>query len=267
MIGKIPKEKSINTPRFYFPVFCYLLLNLFFSTFCSSGKSIDTQPARGKQAHLKKEEKKERDVIEMRREKAGIYQTGVASWYGGKFHGRRTANGEIYDMNKLTAAHKELPFNTIVEVENRYNRKKVIVRINDRGPFVKGRIIDLSYKAAGRLGMAADGTAPVNLRIVGTGHQKPGVYEEPPEDTTPYKRIEKVESVRYYIQAGAFGSEENARRMVQRLTEVLPQVPFGIYYETGFYKVRTEAVYTRSMAEYHKKYLEGHGIEVFVKTR
>ncbi len=92
--------------------------------------------------------------------------TGIASWYGGRFHGRRTANGEIYDMNALTAAHRTLPFGTIVEVTNLGNGRKVRLRINDRGPFIKGRIIDVSRRAAKELGFLIDGTAPVRLRIV-----------------------------------------------------------------------------------------------------
>jgi rare lipoprotein A len=96
----------------------------------------------------------------------GWKQTGVASWYGGKFHGRMTANGEIYDMYDLTAAHKTLPFDTLVEVENLDNGLRVEVRINDRGPFVRGRIIDLSEVAADELGMTDDGVVPVRLSVI-----------------------------------------------------------------------------------------------------
>lgn len=92
--------------------------------------------------------------------------TGHASWYGGKFIGRQTANGEIFDTNKLTAAHKTLPFNTVVEVKNNSNGKTVQVRINDRGPFIKGRIIDLSKKAASEIDMLKSGTADVTLKII-----------------------------------------------------------------------------------------------------
>ncbi len=91
---------------------------------------------------------------------------GTACWYGKDFHGKRTANGERFDMNKLTAAHRTLPFGTMVEVTNLSNGKKVIVRINDRGPYTKGRIIDLSYAAAKEIGMIRSGTARVRLRIV-----------------------------------------------------------------------------------------------------
>lgn len=99
---------------------------------------------------------------------SGMSQTfaGSASWYGGKFHGRKTANGELFDMNQLTAAHKTLPFGTRVKVTNNRNGKSVIVRINDRGPYVKKRVIDLSRKAAQEVGMIKSGTAPVTVEIL-----------------------------------------------------------------------------------------------------
>ena len=94
-----------------------------------------------------------------------VYATGVASYYGKKFHGRKTASGEVYDMYAMTAAHRTLPFGTIVEVENKKNGRKILVKINDRGPFIPGRIIDLSKGAAQKLSMIVDGTAVVALRI------------------------------------------------------------------------------------------------------
>jgi rare lipoprotein A len=93
-------------------------------------------------------------------------ETGLASWYGGKFHGRRTASGEVYDMYELTAAHRTLPFGTVVRVTRLENGRSVEVRITDRGPFIKGRIIDLSYAAAKRLDMIRDGVARVRLVVV-----------------------------------------------------------------------------------------------------
>ncbi|MBN2317882.1 MAG: septal ring lytic transglycosylase RlpA family protein [Acidobacteria bacterium] len=92
--------------------------------------------------------------------------TGKASWYGEKFHNKRTASGEKFNMRKLTAAHRTLPFNTIVRVENLKNGRKVDVRINDRGPFVEGRIIDLSRKAAEKLDMIRDGVVTVRLEVL-----------------------------------------------------------------------------------------------------
>lgn len=97
------------------------------------------------------------------------FQSGVASWYGGYFHGRTTANGEKYNMNDYTAAHKTLPFGTRVRVTNTRNGDYVDVRINDRGPFVGGRIIDLSRAAAGDIGMKDLGVAPVKVSILGKG--------------------------------------------------------------------------------------------------
>lgn len=91
---------------------------------------------------------------------------GEASWYGKPFHGRRAANGEVYNMRRLTAAHKTLPFGTKVRVTNLWNGRHVVVRITDRGPFVKGRIIDLSYKAARKLNMVEDGVVPVGIQIL-----------------------------------------------------------------------------------------------------
>jgi rare lipoprotein A len=96
----------------------------------------------------------------------GFTQSGVASWYGPDFHGKDTANGETYNQNAATAAHKTLPFNTLVRVRNEDTGKSVVVRINDRGPFKKERIIDLSKKAATELGMVGTGTANVTLSIM-----------------------------------------------------------------------------------------------------
>jgi len=96
----------------------------------------------------------------------GYRERGVASWYGGKFHGNLTANGEIYDMHALTAAHKTLPIPTDVEVTNLRNGKSVILRINDRGPFVDDRVIDVSYAAAQELGLVGPGTGLVEIRAL-----------------------------------------------------------------------------------------------------
>ncbi len=93
--------------------------------------------------------------------------SGTASWYGGKFHGRKTANGETYNMHAMTAAHKYLPFGTEVVVTNQNSGKSVVVRINDRGPFVGSRIIDLSQAAANRIDMINAGTAKVTVEVLG----------------------------------------------------------------------------------------------------
>ncbi len=97
----------------------------------------------------------------------GYTQRGIASWYGPGFHGNQTANGERYDMHKFTAAHRTLPMGSVVEVRSLTSGERIKVRINDRGPFVRGRIIDLSYKAAKALGMAVKGTDRVEVRVIG----------------------------------------------------------------------------------------------------
>ncbi len=136
-----------------------------------------------------------------------IYQEGIASWYGGEFHGQLTANGEIFDTYQISAAHQELPFGTVVRVTNLENGLTVDVRINDRGPFFKDRIIDLSYAAAEQIDMIRPGTAPVTLELLYT----PKI----PEDL--YHRVPDVDS--YRIQIAAFSAPERAERVRQTLAE------------------------------------------------
>ena len=102
----------------------------------------------------------------------GYNQTGIASWYGGKFHGRKTANGETFDMNALTAAHKTLPMPSRVRVTNLQNGRSLVLRVNDRGPFTHGRIIDLSRRAAQLLGFERQGTARVRVAMANTGQER-----------------------------------------------------------------------------------------------
>lgn len=137
--------------------------------------------------------------------KKGYTERGLASWYGPGFHGRRTANGEVYDMNAMTAAHKKLPFGTVVEVRNRDNGRTTRVRINDRGPFVRGRIIDLSKASAKQIEMIGTGTARVEIRVVAVSSSAP--------------RYATVASgdVRYVVQAGAFRDPALARELKRRL--------------------------------------------------
>lgn len=99
---------------------------------------------------------------------SGFEEEGIASWYGTKFHGRRTSSGEPYNMYAMTAAHKHLPLPSYVEVTHKQNGRKIIVKVNDRGPFHEGRIIDLSYAAARKLGISATGTGPVSIRVINT---------------------------------------------------------------------------------------------------
>ena len=134
----------------------------------------------------------------------GFSQEGVASWYGRDFHGKKTSNGEIYDMHAMTAAHKTLPLGVFVKVHNKENGQETIVRVNDRGPFVKDRIIDLSYSAAKKLGVDVKGTAPV--RIEALGYRAPGATEG-------YQQPETYDSGTYSVQIGAFKNPQNATRL------------------------------------------------------
>ncbi len=147
----------------------------------------------------------------------GYEERGLASWYGPQFHGRLTSNGEVYDMHKMTAAHKLLPLGTWVEVTNLSNHKKAVVRINDRGPFVDGRIIDLSKAAAGKLGVIGPGTAPVVVRALGS--RPPGAA--PPPASTP---TAVVKLGPFTVQVGAFTSESNAWRLAAVLRPTFKQV-------------------------------------------
>ena len=109
----------------------------------------------------------------------GMNQRGIASWYGDDFHGRTTASGELYDMHALTAAHRTLPLGTVVRIVNVVNGKHVTIRINDRGPYVHGRIVDLSYAAAKGLGMVQDGVSAIQLEVVGKNISESGMTLSP----------------------------------------------------------------------------------------
>jgi rare lipoprotein A len=142
----------------------------------------------------------------VKRNAGGYREKGLASWYGLKFHGKRTSSGEPYDMYAMTAAHKTLPLPTWVRVTNLDNGKSVVVKVNDRGPFHAGRIIDLSYAAASKLGVLGHGTAPVEVVSITT--ERPG--GDPGLDA-------QARNYPLWIQAGAFTSSENAHQLQQRL--------------------------------------------------
>ncbi len=132
----------------------------------------------------------------------GSSQRGMASWYGPGFHGRQTANGETYDMHAMTAAHRSLPFDTVVEVRNRDNGRRARVRINDRGPFVRGRIIDLSRAAAAALGMIGPGVARVEITVVRQRKRAPR---------------HGTAGSGWVVQSGAFSDRGRARERAHRL--------------------------------------------------
>ena len=143
----------------------------------------------------------------------GFEQRGIASWYGNPFHGRKTSNGETYNMHRMTAAHKTLPMNTRLLVKNLENGKETVVRINDRGPFVRGRIIDLSNAAARRLGVVEKGTAKVKLVALGeaaTFKQGQGTVER----FLPHQDFRHGD---FYVQIGSFTNKANANRLKDKM--------------------------------------------------
>lgn len=198
----------------------------------------------------------------------GFIQRGIASWYGKKFHGHRTSNGEIYDMYHMTAAHKTLPLPTYAEVTNLGNGKRVIVRINDRGPFHANRVIDLSYAAAKKLGVAANGTAKVEIRAIdprrpaditvtksssryiavrmGKLPAKPNRTEEAAGNSESKKDTAAV-----FIQVGAFSNRDNAEKLCARLNRQFASfnIATGFHDESRLYRVRIGPFADRKQAD------------------
>ncbi len=154
----------------------------------------------------------------------------MASWYGDPFNGRRAANGEVYDMYQLTAAHRTLPFGAIVRVTNLRNGKQTEVRITDRGPFVANRVIDLSLAAARAIDVVGPGTAPVRLEMLGGPNPQIGFFG---------------------VQVGAFQSQDNAERFRAQLAARYPSVSVARYDSPNglFYRVRVGRVPTEVAAQ------------------
>jgi rare lipoprotein A len=147
----------------------------------------------------------------------GFRQQGVASWYGDPFHGEKTANCEVYSMYAMTAAHKTLPFGTMLAVRNTENNKTTIVRVNDRGPYCRDRIIDLSYSAAQEIDMTRNGTAPVEIVALGK------------DEDVIHKLEGKARENLYFtgdftVQAGSFGEKSNAERVKASLESIVQNV-------------------------------------------
>lgn len=154
----------------------------------------------------------------------GFRENGIASWYGHDFHGKPTSSGEVYDMYELTAAHKTLPIPTWVEVTNLNNGKRVIVKVNDRGPFVDGRVIDLSLRAAEAIDMVDAGTAQVQVRALGTSSYAPSAGSLAASDSS--RGFSIISDARadtpsatgsFYLQVGAYSDRNNAMRMADQL--------------------------------------------------
>ena len=183
--------------------------------------------------------------------KKGYSEKGEASWYGQPFHGRRTANGEVYDMNGISAAHKKLAFGTRVRVENLDNGADLVVRINDRGPFVRGRIIDLSYGAAKQLGMAEAGVVPVRLTVVGGKESTRASPKAPPEGRSTYR-----------VQVGAFLERENADALLKELKGRHSKM--RIHKDDRWYRIQLEGIKDEKAGSSRVRELEAQGYDAFL---
>ncbi len=178
----------------------------------------------------------------------GYVEEGIASWYGLKFHGELTSNGEIYNMYHLTAAHKTLPLPAFLKVTNLTNGQQIVVRVNDRGPFHEGRIIDLSYAAAKKLGFADAGTANVRLEAVTVT----------PENSDA-RSAQAQNVLAYFVQIAALSNQDAAKKLIDRLREE------GL---SGFvaksidkiYRVRLGPYERQTQAEEVKERLAGSGL-------
>ncbi len=185
---------------------------------------------------------------------AGDAEVGLASWYGRDFHGRRTSSGEIYDMYQMTAAHRTLPLGTWVEVIHLETGRSIQVRVNDRGPFIAGRVIDLSYGAARVLGMVGQGVAPVRLRTLAAAAAPPAAA-----------RVAAVPG-RFTMQLGSFTSRENAAAFAGTLQQQfngVHLVPARIDGET-VYRVRMGTYQSREEARSAAEAVAGAGYDVVV---
>lgn len=177
----------------------------------------------------------------------GYVEKGIASWYGKDFHGRPTSSGEIFNMYDLTAAHRLIPLGTIVKVTNLKNDRSVVVKINDRGPFVDGRIIDLSYYAARKLGMAEEGLAPVEIRVLKWG-SKAGDFT---------------------VQVGSFTVKNNAQRLMKHLKKKYPDTYIVTYITNNkkFYRVRIGFKKDIKEAELLVQKLSSEGFSPFITRK
>lgn len=168
------------------------------------------------------------------------FERGIASWYGLKFHGRRTASGERYDMHEMTAAHPSLPFGTLVAVRNTRTGREAVVRINDRGPFARHRVIDLSYAAAREVGVVGPGTASVEL------------YLMPAAGVAP----------RYTVQVGAFSESERAEALRREMAQIYPEA--FVNSDGTWNRVQIGAFHERDQAETLRRELAILGVSSIV---
>lgn len=194
----------------------------------------------------------------------GFVQIGKASWYGKEFHGRPTSSGEIYDMHNMTAAHKTLPLGTYVKVTNLSNDRHTVVRVNDRGPFIKDRIIDLSYQAAKAIQLIGPGVAEVKVTALG---KKVGesISKGNPQ---PLVELKELKTGEFTIQVGAFQDKNNALRLAGRLRVLFDYVNVTQYVDENnniFFRLHVSKSDTLAKAGEYEKRLEDMGfIQAFI---
>ena len=227
---------NYGRPKVFLPVL--LIVVFFLLSACAARQRIVYErriPPPEKETKIEKRETRE-------------VQQGIASWYGKDFHGRQTSSGEVYDMYQLTCAHQTLPLGTMVMVTNLENGRSVELKVNDRGPFVKGRIIDLSYAAAKMLDMSEKGTALVKVEVFGPV-------------------IEEIQ--RFTLQVGSFVDEANAQRLAEQLQKSFENVHVTTM-ETQtqkYHRVRVGQFETRESALVAAEKLSQMGFKVLVTSR
>ena len=190
-----------------------------------------------------------------------------ASWYGEKFHGRQTASGEVYNMYEKTAAHRSLPFGTWLRVRNISNQHVTIVKVNDRGPFVKGRDLDLSYAAAKELDMMSQGVADVYVENLGRdgSYQKTVQAAEPVEQAKPVAQVmSEAQTDSVTIQVASFQDEENAANLKEELTLNYSPVFIEKDSQRDLYRVKVGRFSTRQEAEPIAQQLAQEGYSTWI---
>lgn len=179
--------------------------------------------------------------------------SGLASWYGKRYHGRKTSTGEVYDMYGMSAAHATLPIPSYARVTNPANGKAVVVRINDRGPFHKDRLIDLSYAAAHRLDIVGHGSGMVEVEAIDTRSPEQATTQSLPATKPAEASTSQPSPVvsGAFVQAGAFRSRENAEQLTERLRQngLVGDVTVENWYNNGIYRVRLGPYTNRDEAE------------------
>ncbi len=249
----------------------FILLLLFVSLFAAGCSTKSISPSSGSYRSSKKYSKATQRPYVIKGVRyypiptaEGYRERGKASWYGKKFHGRKTANGETYNMYGKTAAHKTLPMGTVLLVKNLENGRTIVVKVNDRGPFVKNRIIDLTYTGAKSLGMIQNGTASVVITALSTKKTptQPQVAQQKPA-TGQQVPVNRFEQGIFYIQLGAFGKVENARNLARKYADKGRDVLIQQYPAAGMslYRVIVYSGNSLAKAKIDERHFEQNGFQ------